>query len=194
MLFFAGFQPRSLVLPVLSAAAFGSPAFILNFCFGQGLGGRLPLPSLHSISIPGFNGKPIGIHLQGKLGGHQRIDAYALTTLFTFHSQAKWALCFLVLDQALLSSELASNIGIFSQDPGTGRRRRVCGGMATSAFLDFLYAVFRIGAEADVAAFRWLHLVGILSQFSPELLRFPVVPSRSSSRKLLQVFFQAFGL
>lgn len=63
-----------------------------------------------------------------------------------------------------------------------------------STFFDFLYALFKTGAEADVAAFLWLHLVRILSKFSPELLRFQVVPSGSSSRKFLQVFFQAFSL
>lgn len=123
MLFFAGFHRRSLVLPVLSAATFGSLAFILNFCFGQDFRGGLPLPSLHSISTLGLNRKPIGTHLQGMPGGHQRVDAYTLTTLFPFYSQAKCAFHFLVLDQALLGSELSSNIGIFSKDPGTGWSR-----------------------------------------------------------------------
>lgn len=120
MPFFAGLHRRPLVLPVLSAAAFCPLAFILNLCFWQDLRHLLPFPCLRSIGALGLNGKAIRTDLQGELGGHQRVDAHTLATLFAFHSWTKWAFDFLVLDQTLLGSELSSNVGVFSKDAGTG--------------------------------------------------------------------------
>lgn len=120
MLFFAGLHRRPFVLPVLSAAAFCPLAFILNLGFWQDLRHLLPFPCLRSIGALGLNGKPICTDLQGELGGHQRVDAHTLATLFAFHSRTKWAFDFLVLDQTLLGSELSSNVGVFPKDAGTG--------------------------------------------------------------------------
>ena len=120
MPFSAGPHRRPFVLPVLSAAAFCPPAFILNLGFWQDLRHLLPFPCLHCIGALGFNGKPICTDLQGELGGHQRVDAHTLATLFAFHSRTNWAFEFLVPDQTLLGSELSSNVGVLPKDAGTG--------------------------------------------------------------------------